>query len=628
MHGLFFALTLLTLGAAGLAWILQRFKLSPILGYLALGIFAAPIKSALLDHHEGTEVWAEFGVILLMFFIGLEFHLEHLRSMLVRCLVGGGLQVSVTAALAGLVAWLSGASSASAVVAGLMVAFSSTALVMKSFADRRESDSARAKLCLAILLFQDIAAILAVAMLPLLASLLLPGGEGQTSVWDALKQMGFLFVVLPLIFVGSRYLLPRLFERTAIARLPEAFSLLSLGACLSVALAAEEAGASLALGAFLGGLVLAETPFSSQILADLSTLRNLALAFFFVSVGLLVDMVFVAEHVLALAAAMALLVVLKLVVTAGSLMILKVPVTVAAGTGLALAHIGEFSFVLGRQAQVAGMMEENSYKFILALAVLSMVLAPFEVGWSAAAGRLAGRLFGRKVEDAVPAPAQEGTDESGAKPQHARAIVVGYGPVGKTLTRILSEFGIQPTVIDLNFDTVKRLKSLGIPAVYGDSSQREILEAAGIHHADYLLVTLPDLNSRVPIVASARLMNEEIVVITRARYLTEQRPMEEAGANSVSFEEMEVAVGLARNLLQEFGASEVELQKHASRVRAEISLRTGFTMMLPVAPRARRGTAKQELAEPAAPPDGAGETPAAPPEPGPPEAEAEPKEKS
>ncbi|MCZ7646963.1 MAG: cation:proton antiporter [Planctomycetota bacterium] len=582
-HGPFIVLTALTLGAAGLAWLLQRVGLSPILGYLAIGIFAAPVKNLLLEHHEDTEVWAEFGVILLMFFIGLEFHLEHLKSMLSRCLVGGGLQVGLTALAAGGIAWLLGAPVAAAIVVGMMVAFSSTALVMKTFADRREADSARAKLCLAVLLFQDIAAILAVAFLPLLAGLLGEGGEG--SAWDAIKQMGFLFVVLPLLFLGSRYVLPRLFERTAIARLPEAFSLLSLGACLSVALAAEHAGASLALGAFLGGLVLADTPFSSQILADLSTLRNLALAFFFVSVGLLVDLSFVGANLHYLAGAMAGMLVLKLSVAAGSLLVLKVPATLATGTGLALAHIGEFSFVLGRQAQGVGLLDGDAYKFVLALAVLSMVLAPFEVSLSGRMGALAGRLFARGS-----APAGAAEDGGDMDHEHARAIVVGYGPVGKTLTRLLNEFGVRPFVIDLNLETVKRLKNLGIASIYGDASRREILEAAGAHHADFLLVTLPDLESRSAIVATARLLNPELVIISRARYLTEKVKLEAAGAQHVSFEEIEVSMGLARALLEDLAVPEEEIRKHVRRIRREVALRSGFTMVMSAAPRPRRST--------------------------------------
>lgn len=587
MHGPLVALTILTLGAALLVWFLQRWKLSPVLGYLALGILVGPFQGELFGSPEHVHELADVGVVLLMFFIGLEFHLSDLRSMLKVCLGGGSLQVLLTAAVAGGVAHAAGMNTVSSCLVGLMVAFSSTALVMRTYEDRRESDRHTARTAVALLLFQDLAAIFAVAILPMLKSSgSVSSNADESSGWLLIKDIGLLCVALPALFAGSRYVLPKLFERTALARQPEAFSLLSLGACLLVALAAKMAGASMALGAFLGGLVLCQTPFASQIAADLSTLRNLAMAFFFITVGMLVDLPFVASNAFYLLALLAGLIVFKTLLTAVALVPWRVPPTVTFGVALALSQIGEFSFVLGREAELAGLLSDAGLRFVLSLAVLSMLLTPFLMNASNAFGLWAGRRFERGPAEA-PAPAKETPNVASTGAAPLRAVVVGYGPVGRTLTRILSDFGIHPTVIDLNLETVKKLGALGIHALYGDAGRREILESARIKDAAYLLVTLPDLAGRMPVVATARLMNPALKIFARARYLGERSMLEDAGASGVSYEEAEVAVGLAEMLLREVGAQEDDIQKESRRIRAEIALRTGFTMMLPAAPKPR-----------------------------------------
>ncbi|MCW8131195.1 MAG: cation:proton antiporter [Planctomycetota bacterium] len=583
MHGPLVALTILTLGAALIVWALQRWRLSPVLGYLTMGVLVGPFQASFFGEGKHVHEFADIGVILLMFFIGLEFHLGELRAMLKICLGGGSMQVALAALAGGLCAWAFGVPPMAAGIVGLMIAFSSTALVMRSFEDRREGDRHLARTAVAVLLFQDLAAILVVAVLPVLKSF--NGPAGSTVDWRPIvTQVGLLVVALPVLFFGARYVLPKLFERTALARQPEAFSLLSLGACMLVALAAQMAGASTALGAFLGGLVLSHTPFASQILADLSTLRNLSMAFFFVTVGMLADVSYVAANALPLAGALAGLVLLKTLLTAAATAVWRVPLGVSLGVALALAQIGEFSFVLGREAQLAGFLSDASLRFVLALAVLSMLATPFLIGLSDRLVAWAGRrpqAAPASVPDAK-APAAEG--EAAAEAEAARplrAVVVGYGPVGRTLTRILTDFGIQPVVIDLNLETVRKLNGMGIRALFGDSGRREILEAAGIKDAAYLLITLPDLAGRMPVVATARLMNPSLKILTRARYLAERSMLEDAGASGVSYEEAEVAVGLAEMLLREVGGNAEDIQKEARRIRAEIALRTGFTMMLP-----------------------------------------------
>jgi len=593
-HDPLFLFTVLVLGAALSVWLLQRFKLSPILAYLALGIACEPQVTESL--HEGAELLADTGVVLLMFFIGLEFHLDEIRKMLRVAIVGGVLQVVLVAGGVGGLCLCFGLDGFGALVVGLMAAFSSTALVMKAFADRQEAQTYRARISLAILIFQDIAAILTVALLPLVALAFGAGHSGAVSGGEIARQLVFLFIVLPASFLALRFVLPRWFMRVAKSRSQEAFSLLSLGACLLVALVAKLAGASTALGAFLGGLVLSHTPFASQIMADLGTLRNLALGFFFFTVGLLVDPLFLWTHLHLLVPALAGLILLKALLTWGSLSAVRVPAEVGLAAGVILAQIGEFSFVLGKQSSDLGLLHADAYKFVLALAVLSMVATPFLMGlgsWIADRAALRGSATtpgapGVSVEAAKPAPPQPEIPRSQRETivmPASRAIVVGYGPVGRTLTRILFDFDIRPTVIDLNIETVKKLKDRGYSALFGDASKREILQAAGVGEARYLLVTLPDLASRMPVVATAALMNPNIKIFVRARYLGERAMLEDAGATAASYEEAETSVALARFLLGDLGVPDHEIEREAERIRGEIAVRTGFTMMIPAPPR-------------------------------------------
>ncbi|HYG75502.1 MAG TPA: cation:proton antiporter [Planctomycetota bacterium] len=572
MHDAFIAITVLTLGASALVWLLQRLRMSPIIGYILLGVLAGPFKSWLFGaESETAETMTELAIILLMFFIGLEFHLEELRANLRLLLLGGTLQVLFTATIAAALCRTLDIGYAAAVIIGLMVAFSSTALVFKAFEDRRESDSQRSRVALVVLVFQDLAAILIVSILPLFSTA--SPGSG-TSLLDAVFRLSALFVLLPLLFAGTRKLLPIVFSSAAVARTPELFSLLSLGICLSVALAAQFAGASLALGAFLGGLVLCQTPFASQIIADLSTLRNLSLAFFFVSVGMLVDLGFVTAHALQLLGALVALLILKTIATLISLRLAGTMLAVSAGVALALAQIGEFSFVLGREAVARKLLPPAEFQFVLALALLSMLATPFLVQFSGVFGQYCASLNKSERADKPAGPTL-------GEPTAVRAIVVGYGPVGRTLTRIMKDFGIEPVIIDMNIETVKKLTQADFFAIYGDAGRREILRAAGVEHAAFLLVTLPDLPGRIPVVATARMLNPTIKILTRARYLAEQAMLEEAGATAIAYEESEVAVSLARFLLREIGASEADVQREAQRIRAEIAVRSGFSVVMP-----------------------------------------------
>jgi len=336
--------------AALLVFVMQRLRQSAIVAHLLLGMVVGPHALDLVPSSSAVSHMAEIGVVLLLFFIGLEFHVATLKRMAGLALLGTLLQMGLTTAAIAALARLLGFTGAQGLAFGFCIALSSTAIVMKAFEDRRESDTPWAQSSLAILLGQDLfamAAIAATALLPAAAGAPVSPTEGASgrSLWFLLG--------LPVLVVVARWALPRLFRKAALAQNPELFALSSLAACFLVAVAAAELGASLVLGAFLGGMVFADTPFSHQIRADLATVKNLALGLFFLSVGMLVDLAFVAAHPLLLAGALVAVVAVKLFVTTLVLRLFRIPWSVAAGGGLALAQVSEFVFVLAAGAGAA-----------------------------------------------------------------------------------------------------------------------------------------------------------------------------------------------------------------------------------------------------------------------------------
>lgn len=586
------AIAVITLLAAVLAWLMTKLGQSAILAYIALGVLVGPSGPLKwIPAGQNVNSLSEIGVIFLLFFIGLEFQMEALKKVARLATLGTALQMLGTAVLTGGAAMLLGFSFKEALVGGVACALSSTAIVMKAFEDRREADSATAQASLAILLGQDLIALLFVAAMPILLGVkAVEGAEGGHGGMHPALAFVIMAASLPVLFILSKKFLPILFNRAAISKNQEVFALCSLGACLMVAWLAHFVGASPALGAFMGGLVFSGTPYAHQIRADLISFKNLALGFFFLTVGMLMDLGYVASHVPMLMAGLVLLILMKMVGAGAVFRFFKYPMNIAAGAGLALAQVSEFAFVLTAEAKKADVFTEDHGQLLITLAVLSMFAAPALVARSLRFGDAIGKRLGGGAVPSVNsqnAAAKASTDADAESPHalpqaaETRAIVVGYGPVGITLCKILIRFGIRPCVIDLNLDTIKKLQAMSRDAVFGDGANREVLHAAGIHHATYLIITVPNFATRAGIISSARVLNPGIAIVSRARYLDERPHLESAGASHISYEEAEVAAELARLILTELGARSDLLHHEVTKLRAEIAVRTGFTVVNP-----------------------------------------------
>ncbi|NNE36472.1 MAG: sodium:proton exchanger, partial [Rhodothermales bacterium] len=376
-----------------IAYVCHRLNLVSIAGFLIAGVLIGPNALGLVYDQELVDILAEVGVILLLFTIGVEFSLDKLSRISRAIFIGGGTQVGVTVAIvAGIVVSL-GASWQAGVYTGCLVALSSTAIVLGLLADRRETDTTPGRLSLAILIFQDLAIVVMVLLVPMLAS------SGGTTV-DLLIALGQAILVIGLAIVLARRVVPWILEKIVATRRPELFLLTVVAICFGTAAGTSLFGVSLALGAFLAGLVVSESRYAEQALGEVIPLRTVFNAVFFASVGMLLDVGFIIENPMIVVGATLAVVLIKLLTTAGSVLVLGYPVRIAAVSGLALAQIGEFSFVLERAGRAAGLspaaMGESGAQIFIAVTVILMLLTPFFVQSSEKFGsRLSKTWLGR-----------------------------------------------------------------------------------------------------------------------------------------------------------------------------------------------------------------------------------------
>jgi monovalent cation:H+ antiporter-2, CPA2 family len=527
----------------------KRCGLSPIVGYLVAGMVVGPYTPGFVGDVALGKQLAEIGVILLMFGVGLHFHLDDLLA--VRSIaIPGALGQSLVATLCGLgvAVWL-GWSVNAGIVLGVAVAVASTVVLIRVVTDHGLIETTEGRVAVGWLVVEDIITVLVLVLLPALA---VGGVADGSSLWAtaglAVGKLALLGAVMA--FAGARFV-PWLLLRVARLRSSELFTLTVLVIALAVATIGYIAfGASMALGAFLAGMVVGQSKLSHQAAADALPMRDAFAVLFFVSVGMLFDWRAVLHAPLLLAALLGIVLVVKplialvIVLTGGHS--LRTALVVAAG----LAQIGEFSFILAESAGSLKLMPAEGHHALVACAILSISLNPWlfkrvlalepwlqKHPWLVEhLNRRVGEL-GKKVnaaEAARPAPADV-----------RRVIIVGYGPVGRTVQRRVVEYGLESIVIDLNVDTVLALQAERRHALYGDATRLEILREAGVEKAEYLVVSLPMAAASLAVLTAARELNPRIKTLVRARYQADGGMLEKAGADAVCYDEAESATALA-----------------------------------------------------------------------------------
>jgi CPA2 family monovalent cation:H+ antiporter-2 len=573
---------LVTTIAAALAgaWVLgvvaQRVGLSPIVGYLLAGVLIGPHTPGFVGDVGLATQLAEIGVVLLMFGVGLHFHIRDLLAVKGIAVPGALLQSGVSTLLGLALGLAFGWPPPAGLVLGMALAVASTVVLMRVLEDRQLLATPHGHAAVGWLLVEDVLTVAILVVIPALAAGTGGGGASRDLLGPLGLAMGKLAVLVGIVaFAGSR-VVPRMLEMAARLRSRELFTLTVLAIAVTVATgSALFFGASMALGAFLAGMVVGQSPVSHQAAADALPLRDAFAVLFFVSVGMLFDPAFVVREPALVLAALAVVMVGKPLVALAVVAALGYSTRTALVASLGLAQVGEFSFILGGLARDYRLLPDAGYNVVVACAIVSIAVNPFlfrsflepleallhRRAWLA---RLLEARAGRR-RDRVNARAERAIAERTGP----MAVVVGYGPVGRTVDRLIREAGVETVVIDLNLETIGGLAAEGRLALYGDASHPDILRKAGIARASHLVVTLPHSLNRGPMITAARQANPACRILVRARYLRERAGLEQAGADVACFEEAEAAGALAERVLRDLGRDEAAARSEGDRVRRE-----------------------------------------------------------
>jgi CPA2 family monovalent cation:H+ antiporter-2 len=550
---------LILLGVAVVLVALFRYlRLPQILAYLCAGIIVGPYGMGWIPDLEGTRTLAEFGLVFLMFTIGLEFSLPRLIAMKHIVFGLGGAQVFISCVVFGFAAWSFGVSSQGAIVIGGMLAMSSTAIVMKLLTEQLEQNSRHGRNAISVLLFQDLVVVLFLILIPAIS------GEIEQSVWSTL---GWVLLKSVLVLVGiillGRWLLRPFFHEVASAKLREYFMLAVLLLTLASAWVTEVAGLSLALGAFLAGMMLGETEYRHQVEGDILPFRDILLGLFFVTIGMMLDLSIVQQLWPWILACVAAIILFKTLLILGLGKMFAFETGVALRTGMVLSQVGEFAFALLLQADHFHLFSVQASQILLASVVLSMMIAPLIVRYN---GRLAKRLvpsYTRAREsnlDVIRA-------EVGGASKHV--ILCGYGRSGQNLAWMLEQEGVSSLALDLDPVRVRDARDAGKPVVYGDVTRRDVLEAAGLHRAAAIAISFYDVSSALKILEVTRHVRPDMPVIVRTMDDADLERLKTAGATEVVPESLEGSLMMGSHLLLLLGVPVSRIVRHVRDVRAD-----------------------------------------------------------
>lgn len=537
--------------AAGAA--LEAIGVSAVIGYLLAGVILGPGLTGLVSDVESFEVVAELGVALLLFSIGLEMTPAKLRGFGVRGALVGLLQIMVTAIGAGLAAWFFNTGIRGSIVAGTMIAMSSTAVVVRLLVDRGEIDSPRGREALSILLAQDVAVVPILILVGILGSIGADGGvvtpadaasEAAGRLADA--AVGLLTVVLALALVGV-FVLPRLLGTAVFRRNRDFAIVIAIVTCMVAAWGSHMLHLSPALGAFVAGLILARVSFARQIRADTGALRAVFLTLFFASVGLLAQVGELLEpRMLGLVATiLGIGLAIKVIATFLAIRITGGQRTVAVAAALCLAQFGEFSFVVGSEARALGVIREDTFQGLVGASLLSLLATPLLVARSRPIAKWIDGLF---VAARLWKPIVHVEDERAAG-MRGHVIVIGYGPAGEEAARTVRLAGYEPYILEMNPNSARRARGEGMMAEIGDGTNREILEHMHAADAAAFVVSLPDPETSIATIHQIRTVNREAIVVVRGRYAWRVSDMEKAGADHVLNEESTVGTLLGATVV-------------------------------------------------------------------------------
>jgi len=574
VHNLDLILTLAAGFAAALTfgYFTQRLGWSPIVGYLLSGLLVGPHTPGFVADKQLADQLAEVGVILLMFGVGLHFHLKDLLAVRRVAISGALCQITSATFLGAFAAQAFGWALMDGIVFGIALSVASTVVLTRVLSDGGQLQSPTGRIAIGWLVMEDIFTVFVLVLLPAIfvAS---PRQESMSVLGAFAAAVLKLSVFTVFILMGGSRLVPRLLNKIADTHSRELFTLSILAVALGIAAAATLLfDVSMALGAFLAGMVVGQSDFSARAAAEALPMRDAFAVMFFLSVGMLLDPTQLLDSPLLTLVTLVIVMLGKPLAAFAIVTLLGYGSRIGLGVAIALAQIGEFSFLVATLGRQVGVLPEAAMNPLVASAIVSIMLNPVlyrTVGPVEAFLERRPRLW-RVLNPRRSQPTEQPVKSAAPKDAAHRAIVVGYGPIGQTVARLLSERGIEPTIIEMNIETYRSLRSQGRLAVYGDANRSEVLEEAGVRAAAGLILTASGSANAVEAIRTARELNPKIHVVARADFLRQTEFMQKAGAAEVFSGEGEVALAITDSILRRLGSTPEQLDEERNRIRTEL----------------------------------------------------------
>lgn len=523
-------------------------------GFLLTGVLCGPTALGLVQNPHAVELLAEIGVVLLLFSIGLEMSGEELMRLKRPVFVGGTAQVVLTiGAFMGL-GVLIGQTWQESMMYGFLASLSSTAIVLSRLQQKAQSESPQGRLDFSVLIFQDIAVVPMMLAIPILA------GEGDTDIWGMLISAGRTLVILVGGWLLARHVVPRVMQLVLRTRSKELMLMTVLGLCFAIALGTASLGLSLALGAFLAGLLLSGSEYSLNVLEGILPFKDVFTSLFFISVGMLLDVDFLVHHLDKVFLFAALLILLKSVLSLPPMLLVGYPLRVSILAAMSLAQIGEFSFVLASSAVNGGLMDDDAYQMFLAASIVTMILTPTVMEAAPKVASFVSRYLHLPIDEEAAAPKDESLKD--------HLIIVGFGVGGKHLARTAREAGIPYVILEMNPDTVSRYGGKE-PIHGGDASKPLVLEHFGIRNARVIAVVISDPSAVRAITAVARKLNPKVHIVVRTRFLGEVDALRRLGANDVIPEDFETSIEVFSRVLGYYLVPRQTIERFVNSIRHE-----------------------------------------------------------
>lgn len=548
-----------------IVFLLQRLKLPSILGFLITGIIIGPYGFSLINAVKEVEIIAEIGVILLLFVIGMELSIKQLASIKKTVFIGGFVQVSLSVIAAATIHLNFENTLTESIFIGFLFSLSSTAIVLKVFQDRDEIHSQHGKNALGILIFQDLIVVPMMLVTPILAGQ--STNVGQSVVMLLAKSL----IVVVITIISARYLVPKLMHAVAKTKSKELFLLTTIAICFSVAFLTSEAGLSLALGAFLAGLIISESEYSHQATSIILPFRELFTSFFFISVGMLLDLTFFFHHFSIIALLILGVFLLKTLISGIAIAVLNYPSRTIILTALSLFQLGEFGFILSKVGIEAGIITELTNQYFLSVSIATMLLTPFVIIFSE---KITNTMLQTKIGTVIQKVNKldknpKYQNEVNTEGYKNHLVIIGYGINGSNLAKAAKYAGIKFLAVEFNAEIVARERKKDVPIIFGDASQDHILELVHIKQAQSVVIAISNIEATKAIITNIRFVCKSVYLVVRTRYVKEINELLALGADEVIPEEFETSVEIFSRVLHNFLIPADDIQHFVETIRAD-----------------------------------------------------------